>query len=173
MKLLKANPDIKRMSIEGHTDNRGALEMNNKLSQDRADSVMKYLSSHGIDESRLEAHGYGPAKPIETNDTERGARRTAAASSTSRNKAPREPMFQLSPKSSATHTLPSVSLHRPYPDSIATEVPEDVVAVGRRGPECGARVDVFRMGGVLEAATSRAMTPPRSSVCAGRRNPTS
>ena len=73
MKLLKANPDIKHMSIEGHTDNRGALEMNNKLSQDRADSVMKYLSSHGIAEDRLEAHGYGPARPIESNDTRSGA----------------------------------------------------------------------------------------------------
>jgi len=72
VKLLKANPDIKRMSIEGHTDNRGALEMNNKLSQDRADSVMKYLTSHGIAENRLEAHGYGPSKPIESNDTEAG-----------------------------------------------------------------------------------------------------
>jgi outer membrane protein OmpA-like peptidoglycan-associated protein len=72
VKLLKANPDIKRMSIEGHTDNRGALEMNNKLSQDRADSVMKYLASHGIAEDRLEAHGYGPSRPIESNDTEAG-----------------------------------------------------------------------------------------------------
>jgi OOP family OmpA-OmpF porin len=72
VKLLKANPDIKRMTIDGHTDDRGALEMNNKLSQDRADSVLKYLTSHGIAESRLESHGYGPSKPIETNDTEAG-----------------------------------------------------------------------------------------------------
>jgi outer membrane protein OmpA-like peptidoglycan-associated protein len=72
VKLLKANPDIKRLSINGHTDNRGAVEMNNKLSQDRADSVMKYLMSHGIDESRLEAHGFGPSQPIDTNDTDAG-----------------------------------------------------------------------------------------------------
>ncbi|HKQ67797.1 MAG TPA: OmpA family protein [Polyangiaceae bacterium] len=72
VKLLKANPDIKRLSIEGHTDNRGAVEMNNRLSQERADSVMKYLSTHGIDSGRLEAHGYGPSRPIESNDTEAG-----------------------------------------------------------------------------------------------------
>jgi outer membrane protein OmpA-like peptidoglycan-associated protein len=71
-KLLKANPDIKHLSIEGHTDNRGAVEMNNKLSQDRADSVMKYLSSHGVEEGKLDAHGYGPARPLETNETEEG-----------------------------------------------------------------------------------------------------
>src|SRR6185436_17856053 len=72
VKLLKANPDIKHMTIDGHTDNRGALDMNNKLSQDRADSVMKYLTSHGIDESRLEAHGFGPSKPIDSNETDAG-----------------------------------------------------------------------------------------------------
>jgi OmpA-OmpF porin, OOP family len=72
VKLLKANPDIKRVSVEGHTDDRGAVEMNNKLSQDRADSVKAYLTSHGIDESRLEAHGFGPSKPIESNDTDAG-----------------------------------------------------------------------------------------------------
>jgi outer membrane protein OmpA-like peptidoglycan-associated protein len=72
VKLLKANPDIKRLSIEGHTDDRGALEMNMKLSQDRADSVKNYLAEHGIDAGRLEAHGFGPTKPLETNDTDVG-----------------------------------------------------------------------------------------------------
>ena len=72
VKLLKANPDIKRLSVEGHTDDRGALEMNNKLSQDRADSVKNYLVSHGIDAGRLESHGFGPSKPIDTNETEEG-----------------------------------------------------------------------------------------------------
>jgi OmpA-OmpF porin, OOP family len=72
VKLLNANPEIKRLSIEGHTDNRGAVEMNNKLSQDRADSVKTYLTSHGIAASRVEAHGFGPSRPIETNDTNAG-----------------------------------------------------------------------------------------------------
>jgi outer membrane protein OmpA-like peptidoglycan-associated protein len=71
-KLLRANPDIKKLSIEGHTDNRGALDMNQKLSQDRAESVMNYLATHGIDAGRLEAHGFGPSKPIDSNDTEAG-----------------------------------------------------------------------------------------------------
>lgn len=72
VKLLKANPDIKRVSIEGHTDDRGAVAMNNKLSQDRADSVMKYLSEHGVAGDRLEAHGFGPSRPLESNATEAG-----------------------------------------------------------------------------------------------------
>lgn len=70
--LLKANQGIKRMSIEGHTDNRGGAAMNKTLSQGRADSVMRWLVQHGIDQSRLEAHGYGLERPIEDNNTEAG-----------------------------------------------------------------------------------------------------
>ena len=70
--LLKANKGIKRMSIEGHTDNRGAAEMNKTLSQRRANSVMNWLTQHGVEGERLEAHGYGLEKPIDTNDTDQG-----------------------------------------------------------------------------------------------------
>ncbi len=70
--LLKADSGIKRMSIEGHTDNKGAADMNKKLSQNRANSVMAWLVSHGVGQDRLEAHGYGMEKPIDTNDTDAG-----------------------------------------------------------------------------------------------------
>lgn len=70
--LLKANQTIKRMSIEGHTDNTGNAVMNKTLSQARADSVMAWLVSHGTEAARLEAHGYGQEKPIDTNATKEG-----------------------------------------------------------------------------------------------------
>lgn len=70
--LLRANASIKRVSIEGHTDNRGAADLNLKLSQARSESVMKWLVDHGIDADRLEAHGYGMTKPIDSNNTEAG-----------------------------------------------------------------------------------------------------
>jgi outer membrane protein OmpA-like peptidoglycan-associated protein len=72
VKLMRANPDIHRLSIEGHTDDRGSVDMNQKLSQERASSVMSHLVNHGIDAGRIEAHGFGPSKPIDTNDTEIG-----------------------------------------------------------------------------------------------------
>ncbi len=43
-----------------------------KLSQMRADSVMRWLVAHGGAADRLEARGYGPTRPIQTNDTEAG-----------------------------------------------------------------------------------------------------
>ncbi|MGH7282675.1 MAG: OmpA family protein, partial [Polyangiaceae bacterium] len=70
--LFKADSGIKRMSIDGHTDNKGAADMNKRLSQNRANSVMQWLVSHGITQDRLEAHGYGMEKPIDSNDTDAG-----------------------------------------------------------------------------------------------------
>ena len=70
--VLRANPGIKRMSIDGHTDNKGGAAMNKKLSQDRADSVMKWLTEHAVTQDRLEAHGFGMEKPIDNNLTDAG-----------------------------------------------------------------------------------------------------
>ncbi|MFT3769140.1 MAG: OmpA family protein [Minicystis sp.] len=70
--LLVANPTIKSMSIEGHTDNQGTPEYNQRLSDDRANAVLAYLVKKGIDPHRLTAKGYGLTKPRATNDTDEG-----------------------------------------------------------------------------------------------------
>jgi outer membrane protein OmpA-like peptidoglycan-associated protein len=71
-RLLRENPKLS-VYVVGHTDLEGALEPNLKLSQDRADSLMKTLiSKHGIAASRLMARGVGPLSPIATNATEAG-----------------------------------------------------------------------------------------------------
>ena len=70
--LLKANPQIRRMSIEGHTDDRGDADMNKRLSDARAKSVLVWLSQHGVEAERLESHGYGEERPIADNTTDTG-----------------------------------------------------------------------------------------------------
>jgi OOP family OmpA-OmpF porin len=68
---LVANPEIK-VEVAGHTDNTGSHPMNVKLSQARADVVRDYLVSKGVAAGRLSAKGYGPDKPIASNDTPEG-----------------------------------------------------------------------------------------------------
>jgi len=70
--LLRANPQVTKLRVEGHTDNRGGDELNQRLSQERAESVRQYLMAQGIPETRLEAVGYGPSKPVADNKTEAG-----------------------------------------------------------------------------------------------------
>lgn len=69
---LKDHPEIAELRVEGHTDSRGAKAFNMKLSQNRADSVMKALIERGIEPARLSAQGFGPTVPIGDNATEEG-----------------------------------------------------------------------------------------------------
>ena len=73
-KVLKDNPDVKHMLIEGHTDNKGNAAANMKLSQGRAESVLKWLTAKGFDKSMFRAKGHGQDKPIADNGTDEGRR---------------------------------------------------------------------------------------------------
>ena len=70
--VIKKNPHIKKVSIEGHASSDGDAAFNKKLSGDRAKSVMKYLVEKGIAADALQSQGFGSEKPIATNDTEDG-----------------------------------------------------------------------------------------------------
>ncbi len=72
---ILANPQIRLVRIEGHTDDRGPAEDNFFLSQDRADSVRRYLVERGVEPERLVAEGYGEEQPIDTNETAAGRAR--------------------------------------------------------------------------------------------------
>ena len=58
--------------ISGHTDSAGSQEYNLALSADRATTVMQFLETRGIASDRMIAKGYGPARPIATNDNAAG-----------------------------------------------------------------------------------------------------
>ncbi|MBO7457439.1 MAG: OmpA family protein [Paludibacteraceae bacterium] len=68
---LARNPQV-RIKIVGHTDSVGKDEANQKLSDGRANEVMKDLIERGIAPDRLQAEGRGETQPIDTNDTEEG-----------------------------------------------------------------------------------------------------
>ena len=69
--VLKKNPSLK-VEVQGHADNRGLKRYNQKLSENRARSVMGYFISRGIGRGRLSAKGYGITQPAATNATPEG-----------------------------------------------------------------------------------------------------
>jgi flagellar motor protein MotB len=71
VRMLNETPTL-RVEISGHTDNTGSLDLNMRLSQARAKSVVDYLIGRGIASNRLEYKGYGPQQPVAPNDTEAG-----------------------------------------------------------------------------------------------------
>ncbi len=71
VKIMKENPEMK-LAIDGHTDNVGKDELNQKLSDNRAAAVRTYLVSKGVDESRITSAGHGETMPIADNKTAAG-----------------------------------------------------------------------------------------------------
>lgn len=67
--VVKQNPQIKRLSIEGHTDSTGADKHNQKLSEQRAAAVRDHLVQHGVEAERLSSRGWGKSKPIGDDST--------------------------------------------------------------------------------------------------------
>ncbi|MCF8242665.1 MAG: OmpA family protein [Melioribacteraceae bacterium] len=71
VRLLKDNPEI-NIEIEGYTDYIDTKEYNQKLSEERAQTVKDYLVANGIDANRISTIGYGKSNPIADNTTAEG-----------------------------------------------------------------------------------------------------
>jgi outer membrane protein OmpA-like peptidoglycan-associated protein len=67
--VLQRNPSLRKVEIQGHTDNTGGREHNQALSDARAKAVRTWLVKAGVDESRVVAKGYGQERPIAPNVT--------------------------------------------------------------------------------------------------------
>ncbi len=63
---------IKKLIIQGHTDNVGSEEYNQELSLKRANSVAEVTFKHGFNPNDVKTIGYGSTKPVVSNDTEEG-----------------------------------------------------------------------------------------------------
>ncbi len=71
--VLSEHPEILKIEVQGHTDNRGGKKYNQRLSEKRAAAVVKWLVKRGnVDASRLTSRGYGMDEPVADNDTPEG-----------------------------------------------------------------------------------------------------
>lgn len=69
---LLLHPEIQRIEVQGHTDNRGTEVYNLDLSQRRAEAVRAYLVRRGVEPARVDARGYGTSHPLVSNESEAG-----------------------------------------------------------------------------------------------------
>jgi outer membrane protein OmpA-like peptidoglycan-associated protein len=69
--ILLSYPNLK-LQVEGYTDNIGSDEYNQKLSEERADSVRDYLETQGVGQTNISAAGYGKTDPVADNSTSSG-----------------------------------------------------------------------------------------------------
>lgn len=67
--LRENNTQWDRLKVSGHTDVTGGKEYNQRLSQDRADAVLKVFIEAGVDEKKVQAVGYGFTQPIDEKNT--------------------------------------------------------------------------------------------------------
>jgi OmpA-OmpF porin, OOP family len=71
-KLISEHPELKKIRVEGHTDNVGSAPYNKDLSERRAASVVRYLVGKGVQRGRLEPAGFGFERPVASNATALG-----------------------------------------------------------------------------------------------------
>jgi outer membrane protein OmpA-like peptidoglycan-associated protein len=69
--IILAHPGL-NLDIEGHTDSTGSDELNQKLSEQRAEAARSYLISQGIEDYTIVARGFGKTMPVASNDTREG-----------------------------------------------------------------------------------------------------
>lgn len=70
--VIQDHPELVEIGIGGHASSEGNADLNTRLSESRAKSVMKYIVDKGVDAKRLTAKGFGSSKPIADNATEEG-----------------------------------------------------------------------------------------------------
>lgn len=73
--VLKANPHVRRVRVEGHTDNEGDEEMNVDLSERRAERIRFELVKRGVDRDRMLPRGFGSTRPVAPNTSTAGRKK--------------------------------------------------------------------------------------------------
>ena len=90
-KVLAEHPELELIEVAGHTDDTGTPAINDKLSAERAESVVKWLVDHGTAAARLSAKGYGQTAPIADNGSEEGRAKNRRVEFRILKRAPKEP----------------------------------------------------------------------------------
>ncbi len=122
-KVLAEHPEILKIEVQGHTDNKGAKGLNKKLSENRAKAVKEALEKRGVAADRLVSKGYGPEKPIADNATDEGRAKNRRVQFIVLEKRPRPVMVLPPPPPPAPPGATAPPAAAPPPASPAPAVP--------------------------------------------------
>ena len=103
--VIAKNPQIKKISVEGHASADGEPNHNKTLSDQRAKSVMKYLTDHKIPAAELTAVGNGSDRPIGDNSTSEGREKNRRVEFTIVQQDVTEKRVEIDPKTGAEKVL--------------------------------------------------------------------
>ena len=110
--VIKDNPQIKKLSIEGHTDSDGSDKYNLTLSDKRAASVMQYLVDHGIPQEQLTSKGFGESKPIGDNATAEGKEKNRRVEFIITEQDEVKKTYEVDPKTGEKHEVTKHKKHK-------------------------------------------------------------
>lgn len=174
LRILKEHPEITRVSVEGHTDNRGAGELNRTLSDQRAAAVVTWLVYNGISRERLTSVGFGPDRPIDDNRTEAGRQKNRrvefhiqdASTPSAAPAGQTAPLVPVGPQPATSSVAPASAnggaASSPAPASGAVSASVPAVRVG---------ASTQPASGSVSGAASASATQPTSSAPAPRSEP--
>ncbi len=120
--ILIAYPDI-HVEIDGYTDSTGSLEFNERLSQQRAESVRSYLASQGVNSASITTQGFGPSQPIASNDTAAGRQQNRRVELVVSGSSIGQAVEQGSPDQNATTAAPASMSNQPAQNQPAPNQP--------------------------------------------------
>ena len=174
--LLKNAPTVQKVRVEGHTDDVGNDAGNQKLSQRRAEAVVRALVKLGVGVQRLEATGYGEARPVAPNSDEPGRERNRRVEFAipSPGGAPAPPAPPPSPGGGPTHPAPpplitppaAAPAASPWGAPAVTPAPPSAPARPVGNP-WGATTPTGGTSGAGPATTGGTATPPPEVKPAG------
>lgn len=104
--VLQANPQLRKISIEGHTDSDGEADYNRELSQARASAVERYFTAHGVAADRLSSIGYGEERPLASNETAEGKERNRRVEFLITQQETVTRTHEVDPRTGQSHELP-------------------------------------------------------------------
>lgn len=73
--IIRNGGGLRQVAVEGHTDSVGTVGYNQRLSEDRAQSVSQALADYGVNKRLIKSHGLGEDQPIASNDSAAGRSR--------------------------------------------------------------------------------------------------